>query len=152
MSAVNIDIEALKESLKQKGYKLTPQRRSILDIIIEKEGMHLTVEEIYDEVKKVCPEIGLATVYRTVLLFEELNVIYKLDLNDGCSRYELVHEDEEHRHHHLICNDCKKVIEVQDDLLEELEERIRNTYGFDILDHSVKFFGICCECKNKKEK
>ena len=88
MSAVNIDIEALKESLKQKGYKLTPQRRSILDIIIEKEGMHLTVEEIYDEVKKVCPEIGLATVYRTVLLFEELNVIYKLDLNDGCSRYE----------------------------------------------------------------
>ena len=47
MSAVNIDIEALKESLKQKGYKLTPQRRSILDIIIEKEGMHLTVEEIY---------------------------------------------------------------------------------------------------------
>lgn len=152
MSAVNIDIEALKESLKQKGYKLTPQRRSILDIIIEKEGMHLTVEEIYDEVKKVCPEIGLATVYRTVLLFEELNVIYKLDLNDGCSRYELVHEDEEHRHHHLICNDCKKVIEVQDDLLEELEERIRNNYGFDILDHSVKFFGICSECKNKKEK
>ena len=67
MSAINIDIEALKESLKQKGYKLTPQRRSILDIIIEKEGMHLTVEEIYDEVKKVCPEIGLATVYRTVL-------------------------------------------------------------------------------------
>ena len=100
----------------------------------------------------MCPEIGLATVYRTVLLFEELNVIYKLDLNDGCSRYELVHEDEEHRHHHLICNDCKKVIEVQDDLLEELEERIRNTYGFDILDHSVKFFGICSECKNKKEK
>ena len=151
-NTIFIDIEALKESLKQKGYKLTPQRRSILDIIIEKEGMHLTVEEIYDEVKKVCPEIGLATVYRTVLLFEELNVIYKLDLNDGCSRYELVHEDEEHRHHHLICNKCKKVIEVQDDLLEELEERIRNTYGFDILDHSVKFFGICSECKNKEEK
>ena len=140
MSAINIDIEALKESLKQKGYKLTPQRRSILDIIIEKEGMHLTVEEIYDEVKKVCPEIGLATVYRTVLLFEELNVIYKLDLNDGCSRYELVHEDEEHRHHHLICNKCKKVIEVQDDLLEELEERIRNTYGFDILESQCEIF------------
>ena len=128
MSAINIDIEALKESLKQKGYKLTPQRRSILDIIIEKEGMHLTVEEIYDEVKKVCPEIGLATVYRTVLLFEELNVIYKLDLNYGCSRYELVHEDEEHRHHHLICNICNAVIEVEDDLLEQLEEKIKKQY------------------------
>ena len=147
-----LDIELLKENLKKKGYKLTPQRRAIVDVIIEKEGEHLTAEEIYDEVKKVCPDIGLATVYRTVLLLEEVGVIFKLDLNDGCSRYELVHEDEEHRHHHLICNKCKKVIEVQDDLLEELEERIRNTYGFDILDHSVKFFGICSECKNKKEK
>lgn len=152
MGAVNIDIDALKENLKQKGYKLTPQRRSILDIIIEKEGLHLTVEEIYDEVKKVCPEIGLATVYRTVLLFEELNVLCKLDLNDGCSRYELVHEDEQHRHHHLICNNCKSVFEVEDDLLEDLEERIEKTYGFRILDHSVKFFGLCSKCKKDIEK
>ena len=77
------------------------------------------------------------------------NAMHEIDIE---TLNELVHEDEEHRHHHLICNDCKKVIEVQDDLLEELEERIRNTYGFDILDHSVKFFGICSECKNKKEK
>ena len=152
MSDVNIDIDALKENLKQKGYKLTPQRRSILDIIIENEGKHLTVEEIYDEVKKVCPEIGLATVYRTVLLFEELNVLCKLDLNDGCSRYELVHDDEEHRHHHLICNNCKSVFEVEDDLLEDLEERIEKTYGFNILDHSVKFFGICSKCKEDIKK
>lgn len=142
----DINIDELKENLKEKGYKLTPQRRAILDIIIEKEGQHLTAEEIYDEVKKICPDIGLATVYRTVLLLEEVNVIYKLDLNDGCSRYELVHSDEEHRHHHLICDKCKKVIEVQDDLLEELEERIENSYKFKILDHSVKFFGVCSEC------
>ncbi|MBM6860694.1 transcriptional repressor, partial [Clostridium saudiense] len=89
--------------------------------------------------------------YRTVLLLEEVNVIYKLDLNDGCSRYELVHSDEEHRHHHLVCNKCKKVFEVQDDLLEELEERIEKTYKFRILDHSVKFFGICSECCDQKE-
>ena len=142
----DINIDELKENLKEKGYKLTPQRRAILDIIIDKEGQHLTAEEIYDEVKKICPDIGLATVYRTVLLLEEVNVIYKLDLNDGCSRYELVHSDEEHRHHHLICDKCKKVIEVQDDLLEELEDRIENSYKFKILDHSVKFFGVCSEC------
>ena len=152
MSKVNVDIELLKENLKQKGYKLTPQRRAILDIIIDKEGQHLTAEEIYDEVKKICPDIGLATVYRTVLLLEEVNVIYKLDLNDGCSRYELVHSDEEHRHHHLVCNKCKKVFEVQDDLLEELEERIEKTYKFKILDHSVKFFGICSDCCDHKEE
>lgn len=146
MGGISININELKENLKEKGYKLTPQRRAIVDIIIDKEGQHLTAEEIYDEVKKICPDIGLATVYRTVLLLEEVGVIYKLDLNDGCSRYELVHSDEEHRHHHLVCNKCKKVFEVQDDLLEELEERIEKTYKFKILDHSVKFFGICSEC------
>ena len=74
MSTVNVDIELLKENLKQKGYKLTPQRRAIVDVIIEKEGEHLTAEEIYDEVKKICPDIGLATVYRTVLLLEEIGI------------------------------------------------------------------------------
>ena len=147
MSNVNIDIESLKENLKQKGYKLTPQRRAIVDVIIEKEGEHLTAEEIYDEVKKICPDIGLATVYRTVLLLEEIGVIFKLDLNDGCSRYELVHSDEEHRHHHLICNRCNAVIEVEDDLLDELEDEVKTKYGFNIIDHSVKFYGYCKQCQ-----
>ncbi|NMF04989.1 Fur family transcriptional regulator [Clostridium beijerinckii] len=150
MDASNlIDMNALKEDLKKKGYKLTPQRRSIVDTIIENEGQHLTAEEIYDSVKKSCPEIGLATVYRTILLLEELGVISRLDLNDGCSRYEIVHSNETHRHHHLICNICHKVLEVQDDLLEDLESGIENQYKFKILDHSVKFFGVCDECQKK---
>lgn len=144
-----IDMNALKEDLKKKGYKLTPQRRSIVDTIIDNEGQHLTAEEIYDKVKKSCPEIGLATVYRTILLLEELGVISRLDLNDGCSRYEIIHSDETHRHHHLICNTCHKVSEVQDDLLEELEVGIEKQYKFKILDHSVKFYGICDECQKK---
>ena len=151
MSMAITNFDSLKEDLKKKGYKLTPQRRSIVDAIIKNEGEHLTAEEIYDEVKLTCPEIGLATVYRTILLLEEIGVIYKLDLNDGCSRYELVHSEEEHRHHHLVCNECKAVFEVQDDLLDELEERIENTYGFKILDHSVKFFGICANCCKKQK-
>lgn len=144
-----IDMNALKEDLKKKGYKLTPQRRSIVDTIIENEGQHLTAEEIYDKVKKSCPEIGLATVYRTILLLEELGIISRLDLNDGCSRYEIIHSDETHRHHHLVCNICHKVSEVQDDLLEELEVSIEKQYKFKILDHSVKFFGVCDECQKK---
>ncbi|WP_294371158.1 Fur family transcriptional regulator [uncultured Clostridium sp.] len=145
-----IDMNALKEDLKKKGYKLTPQRRSIVDTIIKNEGKHLTAEEIYDEVKKDCPEIGLATVYRTILLLEELNVISRLDLNDGCSRYEILHSNETHRHHHLICNICNKVLEVQDDLLEDLEANIESNYKFKILDHSLKFYGICKECQEKQ--
>lgn len=142
-----IDMGKLKEDLKAKGYKLTPQRRSIVDTIIDNEGSHLTVEEIYDKVKKQCPEIGLATVYRTIVLLEELGIVYKIDLNDGCSRYELVHEGELHRHHHLICNKCGRVIEVQGDLLEDLESKIEDQYNFKIKDHSVKFFGLCDKCR-----
>ena len=130
---------------------MTPQRRSIVDAIIKNEGEHLTADEIYDEVKLTCPEIGLATVYRTILLLEEIGVIYKLDLNDGCSRYELAHEHETHRHHHLVCNSCGRVLEVHGDLLEELEKDIEKKYGFKISDHMVKFFGICKECSEKEK-
>lgn len=148
MSSVSTEkINKLKEELKDKGYKLTPQRRAILNSIIKSEEQrHLTAEEIYDLVKKNCPEIGLATVYRTVQLFEEMGVLVRLDLDDGCSRYELVDENEEHQHHHLICNKCGKVIEVEGDLLEELENNIESTYKFRVLDHTVKFYGICENC------
>lgn len=146
------EIEKLKNNLKEKGYKLTPQRRSIIDIIIDNEGNHLTTEELYDFVRKECPEIGLATVYRTVQLLEELGVICKLDLNDGCNRYELVHEEENHKHHHLICTSCGKVIEVEWDLLEVLEHDIQTKYDFLIKDHSVRFFGLCSECQKKYNK
>ncbi|WP_097025595.1 Fur family transcriptional regulator [Clostridium peptidivorans] len=143
------DVENLKNVLKEKGYKLTPQRRAIVEIIIKNEGSHLTTEEIYNLVKDECPEIGLATVYRTVMLLEEMGLLSKLDLNDGCSRYELIHEDENHQHHHLICRNCGKVIEVQGDLLEELEDNIEKKYNFKIEDHSVKFYGLCNECPRK---
>ncbi|UZW12432.1 Fur family transcriptional regulator [Clostridium pasteurianum] len=145
------EIEKLKNNLKEKGYKLTPQRRAVLDTIIKSEGQHLTAEEIYELVKVDCPEIGLATVYRTVLLLEELNVVCKLDLNDGCSRYELIHENENHQHHHLICINCGKVIEVEGDLLESLENTIEEKYVFKIKNHSVKFYGLCSDC-NKSSK
>lgn len=141
----------LKDILKEKGYKLTPQRRAILSSIIKNDGNHLTVDELYDEVKKECPEIGLATVYRTVQLLEEVGFVCKLDFDEGCSRYELVNENEEHHHHHLICSSCGKVIEVEGDLLGELEKSIEQNYNFKILNHDVKFYGVCEKCKNKHE-
>lgn len=150
MSKLTLDeIEKLKLNLKEKGYKLTPQRRSIVDTIIRNEGSHLTTEELYDLVKVDCPEIGLATVYRTVQLLEDMGVVCKLDLSDGCSRYELVHEEENHQHHHLICTNCNKVIEFQGDLLDTLELEIEEKYEFKVKNHSLKFFGICKECLQK---
>ena len=149
---INIDYGSLKEDLKKRGYKLTPQRRAIVDAIVDSEGEHLTAEEIYDVVRKGCPDIGLATVYRTIILLEEIGFVSRLHLDDTCSRYELVHSNERHRHHHLICNNCKKVIEVEDDLLDDLEAEIKNKYSFLIVDHSVKFYGYCKECQKEKNE
>ncbi|SNX55328.1 Fur family transcriptional regulator [Thermoanaerobacterium sp. RBIITD] len=142
------EIDDIKESLKRKGFKLTTQRRAILDVIIENREKHLSSEEIYDLVKEKYPEIGLATVYRTLQLFDDLGVIYKLNFDDGRSRYELYH-NEDHQHHHLICLKCGSVIEMEGDLLENLEEAIESTKNFEIVDHNVKFFGYCSKCKAK---
>ena len=78
-----------------------------------------------------------------------MGIIYRLDLEDGCARYELVHENENHRHHHLVCSNCGDVIEVEEDLLENIENIIETQYDFQIMDHSVKFFGICSKCKSE---
>lgn len=140
-------IDRLKDQLKSQGYKLTPQRRAILDTVIENQGKHLSTEEIYDIVKKCCPEIGLATVYRTLQLLSDLDVLSKLNLDDGCVRYELNTHKDDHQHHHLICTNCGAVIEVVVDLLDPLETEIEENYNFKINDHKVKFFGICSKCQ-----
>ncbi|WP_176461571.1 Fur family transcriptional regulator [Anaeromicrobium sediminis] len=143
---MNEIMETVKDRLKEKGYKLTPQRRATLDTIIENKGKHLSTEEIYDIVKEKCPEIGLATVYRTLQLLDELDIISKINLDDGCSRYELNDDDDNHQHHHLICTKCGAIIEVGVDLLDELESEIERNYNFTISDHKVKFFGHCSKC------
>lgn len=138
-----------KELLKDKGFKLTTQRRAVLEVMQERKGEHLTTEEIYELVKDRCPEIGLATVYRTVQLLENLKLIRKLSLDDGCCRYELGLVDEDHHHHHLICEKCGKVIEVEEDLLDPLEKKIEDLFKFQITDHILKFYGICTDCIEK---
>jgi Fur family ferric uptake transcriptional regulator len=145
-----VDIEQFKKQLKDRGYKLTPQRRAVLDIIIENEGKHLSTEEIYDLVKSDCPEIGLATVYRTLQLLEEMNLIFKLNLDDGKNRYELAHAEEDHHHHHLICTKCGSVIEVEGDLLDILEKKVEGKYNFKVTNHILKFFGYCSKCSNNQ--
>ncbi|WP_046159885.1 Fur family transcriptional regulator [Caldanaerobacter subterraneus] len=142
------EFDKLKEKLKEKGFKLTTQRRVILDVIMENKNKHLSSEEIYDLVKRKYPEIGLATVYRTLQLFEELGLVYKLNFDEGRNRYELYQEDA-HQHHHLICLKCGNVIEMEGDLLEDLEKLIEKTKNFEIVDHNAKFYGYCGNSRNK---
>lgn len=137
----------IKKIFKEEGLKLTTQRRAILDVIVKNHSKHLSPEEVYDIVKVKYPEIGIATVYRTLQLLEKLNIIYRVNFDDGYNRYELNHDSENHHHHHLICLKCGKVMEVKLDLLETLENEIEKENGFKIIDHNVKFFGYCANCQ-----
>lgn len=148
----NMDVNQFKRRLKDKGYKLTPQRRAVLDVIIENEGKHLSTEEIFEYVRKECPEIGLATVYRTLQLLEGIGLIFKMNLDDGKNRYELSHAEEDHHHHHLICVKCGKLTEVQGDLLDGLEKEVEKKYDFKVTNHILKFYGYCSECRKKEDK
>lgn len=140
-------MENLKAKLKDSGLKITPQRRAIINILLNNKNTHLSSEEIYDLVRVNCPEIGLATVYRTMQLLDEIGVISKLNLDDGCIRYEIdLNKSESHNHHHLICKKCGAIIEVENDLMEDVENKIQNAYNFKILDHDIKFYGICKKC------
>ena len=142
---MDLNMEEVKELFKKEGYKLTTQRRAILDVIVENQENHLNPEEIYNIVKISYPEIGIATVYRTLQLLESLNIIYKLNFDDGFNRYELNVNSE--NHHHLICVKCGEIKEVKLGLLEKLENEIEKENGFKIVDHNVKFFGYCADCQ-----
>lgn len=141
------DIKKYTTILKENNYKLTDQRKSILTTILEHSEEHLNCDEIFDLVSEKNPEIGIATVYRTIQLFEDLNIVMKMNFNDGFSRYEIRESKNNHHHHHLICISCGKVQEVELDLLDKLEKTIEDQENFDIVDHSVKFYGYCGTCK-----
>ncbi len=141
--------DLLKKKLKEKGLKVTKQRLLILQTLAEHRGMHLAAEEIFEMMKSGYPEMGLATVYRTLQLLYEIQLVDRINLDDGCIRYEIGHAfegDSKHCHHHLICRTCGRIIPFEDDLLDELEEHIELSTGFHVLDHELKFYGQCREC------
>lgn len=142
-------IEQIEKTHFSSQYKLTPHRKMILEEIIGNSDRHLSAEDIYGLLRKKGIEVGLATIYRTLELFVELNILHKVDFDDGRSRYELT-RDERHRHHHLVCLGCGEVAEVEDDLLNRLEEMIESKHGFQIIDHTVKFYGYCEHCRAKR--
>jgi len=144
-------VEEVRDLLKEREFRLTPQREAILRILLDHKDTHLTAEEIYHMSRDKNPEIGLATVYRTLDLFEGLGVLSRLDFGEGGRKYELAGERERHYHHHLLCLGCGDIIEFNEDLLEELEARIAANTNFKIVDHSLRFFGFCQSCRNKHE-
>lgn len=149
---MTIDKEKCEKILREKEIKVTRQRVLVLGILAANPEKHFTAEEIFDLIRAESPEIGLATVYRTIQVLVELHLVDKLNLGDGFARYEIGKEGESgsgHHHHHLICMECGKIFSFQDDLLEELEKKILDKTGFFVSDHEVKLYGYCKECGGK---
>ena len=146
---MTIDKDKCEKILREKGIKVTRQRVLVLGVLSACPEKHFTAEEIYDSIKAEYPEIGLATVYRTIQVLVELHLVDKLNLDDGFARYEIGKEcsgDSKHHHHHLICIQCGNIFSFQDDLLDELESTILKETGFYVTDHEVKLYGSCKEC------
>ena len=152
---MSISQEKFKEMLKEKGLKVTNQRLLVLQVLAEHGDEHMTAEDIFELVREDYPEIGLATIYRTVQLLLDMQLVDRIMLDDGCVRYEIgdfLDEQEGHRHHHhhLICTECGSVSAFRDDLLEDLEAYIETETGFQVTDHELKFYGVCKKCREEK--
>ena len=144
----------LNKALGDNGYKVTAQRSMVFEILDENSDKHLSSEDVYELVKLKNPHMGIATIYRTLQLFEEIGLVIKHNFDDGCSRYQIIPQDsnEVHQHHHLLCKKCGKIIEVKEDLMNTLEDMIEKQYNFEIINHVVIFTGICSQCRNKENE
>ncbi len=137
----------IRQQLETHEHRMTPQREAVIRVLLQHRQSHLSAEDIYQNTKELFPEIGLATVYRSLELLEKLNIVYKLEYGDGQSRYELNHQSEEHYHHHLICLKCGAISEFNDDLLETIENKVASESNFKVTDHCLRFFGYCAVCQ-----
>ena len=130
--------ETIVQKCLAKGVKLTDQRKIIAKVIHESND-HPNVDELYNRVSKFDSKISIATVYRTVKLFEESGILAKHDFKGGKARYEELNEG---HHDHLIDIKSGKIIEFVDEEIEKLQKKVAEKYGYDLVDHKLELYGV----------
>ena len=130
--------ETIEQKCIKKGVKLTEQRKVIAKVMTDSDD-HPNVDELYKRVTKIDSKISIATVYRTVKLFEESGILTKHDFKGGKARYE---ELSEQHHDHLIDIKSGEIIEFVDNEIEELQKKVAEKYGYDLVDHKLELYGI----------
>ena len=134
--------ETIEQKCLSKGVKLTDQRKIIAQVMSDSSD-HPDVDELYNRVSKIDPKISIATVYRTVKLFEESGILTKHDFKGGKARYETLVES---HHDHLIDIKSGEIIEFVDEEIEKLQKKVAEKYGYNLVDHKLELYG------NKKKK
>ena len=130
--------DSIEKKCISKGVKLTEQRKIIARVMSESDD-HPDVDELYKRVSKIDSKISIATVYRTVKLFEESGILTKHEFKGGKARYERLNES---HHDHLIDVKTGEIIEFVDDDIEKLQKKVAEKYGYDLVDHKLELYGV----------
>jgi Fur family ferric uptake transcriptional regulator len=145
---MNLDRDTLNTRLSQRGYKLTRQRRAVVDVVVQGHA-RLSAADVYAKAQQSCADLGLTTVYRTLDILAELGVIRRVHLDDGCEGF--APAAAEHGHH-LICSMCQTTIEFDDCDMSALLKRVAQRTGFKIEQHWLELVGQCPQCQRKKRR
>lgn len=139
------------EALKNKGFRMTQIRETLIGFLMDQKG-HWHVQDMGERVTKKYPNIGIATVYRTVNLLADEGFLTKTDMGTGPARYEVMPQD---HHDHLTCLDCGLIFEFENEKIEELQKKVSSQLGFKLANHTMELYGHCKDlpdCKKKAEK
>jgi Fur family ferric uptake transcriptional regulator len=142
-------IERLKVHLGNNGLKMTGQRKVILETLENLEH-HVSLEELLLAVQKKKQGVGMATIYRTMKLFMDAEIVEEHRFDDGLTRFELSHEGD--HHDHLICELCGYIVEFEDDIIEERQRLIAAQYGMKITNHKMELYGHCVDVEKCKKR
>jgi Fur family transcriptional regulator, peroxide stress response regulator len=134
--------EYLIAKLRQRHFRLTPQRMALVRMIAASDG-HPSAHQLYEQVKSQYPTMSPATVYKTLNLFKEMGEVFEIDLKDN-SRYD---GNKPHPHPHVICISCQKVIDGADEPVNNLLDEIESDSGYKIVRHQIIFYGYCPDCQ-----
>ncbi|NQU17196.1 MAG: transcriptional repressor [Candidatus Saganbacteria bacterium] len=146
---MNRAAEYFTRFIKQKNLRMTKQREIVVRVFLGKEG-HLGIDELYSLVKKKYPEIGYATVWRTLNLLKEAKIASEVSFTGKKRKYEHLFD---HKHHdHLICLKCGRCIEIVNPKIEQLQEKLARQHGFKIRSHRLEIFGFCLRCSGDKNE
>lgn len=134
----------LDDHVRREGLRRTRQREVILDAFLAADA-HMSVEELYDAIRRSHPSVGAATVYRTMNLFVKAGLAKERRFHDGCSRFEPAVAAG--HHDHLICTACGGIQEFEDDEIERLQGEIAARLGFEVRSHRLELYGLCAKCR-----
>ena len=137
-------VEKFEERIHSSGYKLTPQRKAVLDVLLKNRNHPLTPEGVYQEVKRFHPEVGLTTVYRSLELLKEIKIANHIHFHEGTDRYEVDHQK---HHHYLVCLNCGRIEKKDVCLFKKMQEELKKMTNFRITEHCLTFFGYCKKCQ-----